>query len=324
MKNRQDKQKQKIMLWVIAGGFVLLAVKFYAFLMTGSNAVWSDALEALANVGSGTVVFFALRYAATPPDKEHPFGHGKIEFFTVGLEGAFVLSAGIASMYKGIYSFFEPPLLREFTLGIVLTVIAGAGNALMGRYLIVKGREMHSLSLEGDGKHLLSDTLSSVGLAAGLLITYWTKIYWTDSLLAIIFGIIIVKIGLELLKKAFDGLMDTASLELLEDISEKIRHQHDERWTAMHGLKILKSGNAFFVSYHLVLPWYFSVLDCVEAVEKMNELMAEITGENTEFSEHIEACEEKHCASCALACAHRKQIYQKIYAWDVENITGTG
>lgn len=312
--------KTNAMLLIIIGGFVLMAVKFLAFFQTSSSAVWSDALESLVNVSAGIVVFFAIKFGSNPADKEHPFGHGKIEYFTAGFEGGMVLLAGISSIYKGVSSFLENVALTNLKAGIFLSAFAGLGNALMGLYLIQKGKKTHSIALEADGKHLLSDTYSSIGLVLGLIVVELTNILWLDGVLAILFGLLIIKMGAELIKKSFDGLMDTSNPEILEKIAQKLTLTQTEERVEMHNLRVMQRGNDYFVNYHITLPWYWTLEQGEEATNKISAEIGEAVGGEVEFSEHIEPCKHVHCALCAFTCAHRKEKLINKFAWNVDNL----
>jgi cation diffusion facilitator family transporter len=194
----------------------------------------------------------------------------------------------------------------------------------MGLFLIKKGKQMHSLALEADGKHLLSDALTSVGLILGLMVIKLTNYTYADGFLAMIFGLFIVKMGLELLLKSFDGLMDTASPETLKNITDAVVQNRKQNWVGFHDLKVLKAGNAYFVSYHLVLPWYFSLRETKNETDQINDLVSSLLGKKVEFSEHTEGCEKHFCKNCPLSCAHREEDFIEWLTWQHEHMIQAG
>jgi cation diffusion facilitator family transporter len=141
----------------VAIGVILMAAKFVAWQLTQSNAILTDALESIINVVAGSFALYSLYYASKPKDEDHPYGHGKIEFFSAGIEGALIFIAGLGMVIKAAYSFFHPAILEKIDLGIYLSIATAAVNFFLGRHLISLGKKSRSTTLVADGKHLISD-----------------------------------------------------------------------------------------------------------------------------------------------------------------------
>jgi cation diffusion facilitator family transporter len=183
MKNSQTKINT--MKLVLAISFVLMGLKFLAYYLTHSDAILTDAIESIVNILAGSFALYSLYYAAKPKDEDHPYGHGKIEFLSTGVEGGMVTLAGAAMLIKGIASIFSPHDLENVDIGLVISVFSGLVNFLLARVLIKKGTALHSSTMVADGKHLLTDTWSSVGLVIGLVVIYFTHLFWIDYVITI-------------------------------------------------------------------------------------------------------------------------------------------
>ena len=186
------KKKIRIMQVVLAVSILLTAIKFFAYYLTHSNSVLTDALESIVNVLTGAFALFSLYYAAKPKDEDHPYGHGKIEHLSAGFEGGMIVLAGSAMIYEGISAFFDKPEIHQADTGIYLTILAGAVNFFLGKYLVAKGKKEHSPALSGEGKHLMSDAWSSIAIVVSLTLVYFTKLFVIDYAMSILMGIYIL------------------------------------------------------------------------------------------------------------------------------------
>ena len=181
MKSRTESEiKQRVQRRIIACSVLLMGGKFLAFALTNSVGILTDAMESIVNVIAGFISLYSLYRAAKPKDKNHPFGHGKIELISASVEGLLIAVAGGIIIFEGVRRLFEPAAIEKLDIGIVLVAAAGAVNYLLGRYSIRTGRRYDSIALVAGGRHLQSDTYSSIGLVAGLLLLYVTRIGWID------------------------------------------------------------------------------------------------------------------------------------------------
>lgn len=306
---------------VLAIGFLLLVIKFIAYYLTRSTAILSDALESIINVAANGFALFSVYFASLPRDENHPYGHGKIEFLSAGFEGGLIFVAGIFIIYKAIYHFLFPQEIEELGTGIWLTASAGLVNFVMGNFLVRQGKQQNSITLIADGKHLISDTYSSIGLIAGLLIIYFTKIIWIDSLLAIFFAIVIMITGTKLLRKSFAGLMDEADKEILEQIIFILRKNKKANWIDIHNLRLQKYGSLLHIDCHLTLPWYENLKISHNEIKEVERLVNKNMGNRVEFSIHADPCVPTSCSICEVKlCSERKHHFQQSIPWTVENL----
>ena len=202
--------------WIAIASSVLLIAKFAAYYLTHSVSVLTDALESIVNVAAGFIGLYSLHVAAKPKDIDHPYGHGKAEFISAAVEGTLVLSAGVLIIYNAVKNLIYPVAINELTTGIYLVAGAGIVNWILGAISLRQGRQNNSLALIASGRHLQTDTYSTVAIIAGLFLISYTHKFWIDSAVAIAFGCFIIYTGYRIIRVSLAGIMDEADLILLE------------------------------------------------------------------------------------------------------------
>lgn len=306
---------------MLSFSIILMGIKFFAYFITNSTAVLSDALESIINVAAGSFALYSIHFASKPKDADHPYGHGKIENVSAGFEGALILIAGLSIIIKAVYGFFFPYEIDSLDAGLALSALAGLCNFFMGSYLIKKGKEHNSLLMAADGRHLVSDTISSIGLVAGLAIMYFTKLYWVDNVMAIIFGLVIFRMGYKLIKEAITGLLDEADMEKLNQVVKIFNENRQQKWIDIHNLRVLKHGSLLHIDCHLTLPWYLSLEEAHKEVTDVEKLIKKRLGEEVEFFIHADPCLPSSCPICPVNdCNYRKAPLVKKLDWTMENM----
>jgi len=307
---------------VLIISFLLLCLKFYAWHLTHSNAILTDALESIVNVIAGSFALFSIYYASQPRDENHPYGHGKMEFLSAGFEGGLIFIAGISIIINSIYSLFQPVKIHSLEIGVWLSAASGVINFIMGKFLIAKGKKSNSLLMTANGKHLISDTISSVGLVAGLGLIMLTKIYWIDQAMAMIFGIIILVTGYGLIKKSINSLLDEADYEKLQLLITKLELNRKEKWIDIHNLRVIKYGPNLHVDCHITLPWYETLESAHDEVSAVEKLIRDNLGSDVEFFIHADPCvPPASCSICRVSpCNFRKADFQKKIEWQLSNM----
>ncbi|MCC5920825.1 MAG: cation diffusion facilitator family transporter [Cyclobacteriaceae bacterium] len=321
MKNQQ----QRLLLISIAFfvSIFLVGVKFYAYFITKSNAILSDALESVINVLATGFAFYSIRLAALPKDRNHPYGHGKIEFFSAGIEGVLVIIAGFFIMGRSIYFFFEPKEFINLDFGGYIVLATMLVHLALGTWLVKGGEKLGSLTLVADGKHLLSDAASSLAIGLGVIIIHFTGWLWADSVLGIIFSFIIIYNGYGLTRKSVAGLMDEESPEVIIHLAEKLRKLRRDQWIDIHNLKVQRYGSMWHIDCHMTLPFYLQLNEVHRHVRTLeNELNQEL-GREIEIFVHTDPCEPgKNCKICKVAgCEYRKEDFEENISWSTLNIT---
>ena len=240
---------------IIAIGSVLIFIgKLLAYFLTHSVSIMTDALESIVNVITGFITLYAVYLSCKPKDENHPFGHGKAEFLSASIEGFLIIIAGLVIIFEAVKRFFIPVPILKMDIGIIIVATAGALNYLLGWYSIRMGKKHNSIALISGGKHLHSDTYSSIGLLIGLLLIYFTKLVWLDSLVALLFGAIIIVTGVKILRETVSHLMDKADFVLIEKIGKMIDQNKSDQWIDIHNFKLVKYGNGYHIDCDLVLP----------------------------------------------------------------------
>lgn len=299
---------------------ILLLIKFLAYYLTHSYAILTDALESVVNLLAGAFALYSVILAAQPKDRNHPYGHGKVEFLSSGIEGGMISIAGIGMVAKGIMAFFDVPELKSMDYGIILTALTGGVNYFIGRHFIKKGEQFQSATMISNGKHLVSDTLSSIGLVAGLLIIYITKIIWIDYVITIVLGIAILYTGVKLIRESISGLLDEADIEKMEALVNFIDQHKSENTIDLHNLRIQKFGHHLHVDCHITLPWYLSLEESHNEVTRIENLVRDFHHGETEFFVHSDPCIPSSCEICSKPeCKYRKTPQVKSLKWTMEN-----
>ncbi|MGC5744586.1 cation diffusion facilitator family transporter [Chryseobacterium sp. NFX27] len=307
---------------IAAFGLILFVGKIIAWKLTNSDAVFSDAMESIVNVISAFMGLYSLHLAAKPRDEDHPYGHGKVEFVTSGIEGALIAIAGIMIIYEGINSLIMGKTLSKIDLGIWIIAATAVVNYLLGYISIKKGQAENSLVLVSSGKHLQSDTITTLGVVISLIIVYFTKIYWLDSVVALIFGFYIIYVGYKIVRKSLSGIMDEQDPDLLNQIIRVLEENRRIEWIDVHNMKIQQFGANLHIDAHITLPWYYSLREAHNEMEKMIILLAKNTKRSVEFNFHMDDCKTVSCPVCQIKdCPVREKDFVKRVEWTPENVT---
>ncbi len=253
---------------------LVLGLKGVAYLLTGSVALLSDALESTVNVAAALLALFAIRFAQRPPDETHPFGHTKAEYFSAVLEGVLVVLAALLIAKESIPRLLEPKPLQGLGPGLLVSLVASLLNGLLAWHLIRQGRLLRSPALTADGYHVLSDVLTSVGVLAGVGLAWATGLWVLDPLLALLVAGNILLMGFRLVRQSVGGLMDEGlSPEEVGRIRETIGQALRERALEVHDLKTRKAGNRAFLEFHLVVPGSMTVEEAHRLCDELERVL---------------------------------------------------
>ena len=290
--------------------------------MTRSVAVLTDALESTVNVVAGFISLYSLYVAAKPRDKEHPYGHGKAEFVSAAVEGALVTVAGFVIIYEAIDNILHPHIIRQLDWGMLIVGSTAVVNYLTGMYSIKMGKKNNSLALIASGKHLQSDTYSTIGIVLGMGLIFFTGWIWLDSVVAIGFAFFIIYTGYTIVRSSIAGIMDEADNALLEKLVSRINENRKENWVDLHNLRIIKFGSVIHVDCHLTVPWFLNVHQAHDEVEAFSATARDEFGESVELFVHADGCLDFSCRICSKTnCSERKNAFEKRIEWDVHNIS---
>jgi cation diffusion facilitator family transporter len=322
--DRMDKSAYiqiRVMRTVLVCSIGILLLKFSAYFITHSNAILSDALESIINVVAGAFALYSLVLAAKPKDDGHPYGHGKIEFISAGFEGGLILLAGIIIIVKSIVNWIHPIEIHSLDAGAILAAIAGAANYILARILIRTAQKHNSLTLMADGKHLMTDTWSSVGLVAGVILIQFTGWVWLDNFLAAAFGLLIIYTGYQLVRKALAGLMDEADENILQEVINVLQTNRTPFWIDIHNLRIQQYGSSYHIDCHVTLPWYQDLKTSHDELKNMESLITEKFHRKVELFIHPDPCLPFSCSLCSVKdCPERQKPFERSVEWTVANV----
>jgi cation diffusion facilitator family transporter len=320
----QQKEKNsnlRLQVWIAVASALLLVAKFIAYIITNSVAVLTDGLESIVNVAASFIGLYSLYISAKPRDANHPYGHGKAEYISAAIEGTLIFFAGGIIIYKSVRSFLEPTPLQSLDAGIYIIAATAAVNWLLGLVTVRQGKKNRSLALEASGRHLKADSYSTLGIIAGLILIEVTGHAWIDPLVAVIFGLVILVAGYKIIRQSLAGIMDEADMSLLTSLISVLNKSRPENWIDLHNLRVIKYGNVLHVDCHLTVPWYLTVSQAHEEVDKLGTLIRHDFGDALELFVHSDGCEYFQCAICEKAACHvRQHAFQKRLAWDIDNV----
>jgi cation diffusion facilitator family transporter len=318
---KNSNLKQRILFITLIISTLLMLIKFLAYFITNSDAILTDALESIVNVSAGAFALFSITIASQPKDRSHPYGHGKIEFISAGIEGGLIVAAGLGMIGKAVYSFFMPHPIEKIDIGLALTSLSTLVNYATGYYLIRAGKKYNSITLVADGKHIQSDAYSSLGLVVGLAGMYFSHWLWLDGVLTVIFAALIIFTGYHLIREAVSGVMDEADEKLLSDVIEILNKNRQNAWIDFHNLRIIKYGHALHIDSHLTLPWYWNLQQAHAEGEKVAQIIDQAMDAPLEIFIHIDPCVPSSCQICALKnCQVRQFPFQKRLDWNLNII----
>ena len=302
---------------------VLLIIKFYSFYITNSTAILTDALESIVNVVAAGFATYSIYLSSRPRDDNHPYGHGKIEFFSAGVEGTLIILAGVFICYQSVYHLFFPNELEKLVEGVMLVTFAGSVNGILGFILQRKGKSLNSLTLEASGKHLMTDTLTSFLLVLGVLVIYLTGYVYLDSVIAIIFSFYIIYTGYGLVRKSVGGLMDEADPKAVEATVNIINENRKDTWIDIHNMRVQQYGGDRHIDLHLTLPYYLDLKKVHDEVEELEKVLEDDWKGDMEVFVHSDPCiPEKCCHYCQLKdCPVRKVPLKTKIEWTASNMS---
>ncbi len=314
------QEQKKIILISLITGIVLMLAKFTAYILTNSNFVLTDAAESIVNVIASSFAFFSIYLSSLPRDENHPYGHGKIEHFSVFIEGALIAIAGLVIIMKAAYGIFHPNIIHDLLIGAGIIGLTGAVNGALGYYMIAKGKSIPSITIEADGRHLLTDMVTSGGLVVGLLLIHFTGIAMLDSVLSILVGGYIIFTGYKLVRRSVGGLMDEADFEVVNEVVQLLNDKRRDAWIDIHNFRAQKYGNELHIDCHLTLPYYFDLNQVHEEVSLVDELINNNVTK-TELFIHADPCLYNCCHYCNMPnCPVRAEAKTEDIVWTMDRV----
>jgi cation diffusion facilitator family transporter len=286
------RDSRRAMQLSLAVGVVMLVGKVSAYLLTGSAAILSDALESVIHVLAVAFAAFSLYLGAKPADRRFPYGYERIAFFSAGFEGALIVLAAVSIIWTAVYKWLHGLEIEHLGTGVLLVVAAGLVNGALGWYLILTGRRTRSIILEANGRHVLTDCWTSLGVVGGLclvLVTGWLPF---DPIVAIAVALNIIWSGAQLMYRSVGGLMDYADPERTGRVQAAIEPLCRDLGFAHHGLRVRHTGYRTLVEVHLLFPFAVTLGDAHRRATVLEQHIAKALDEEVEVVTHLESLED--------------------------------
>lgn len=312
--------KQRLALLSLVVSLALVLVKFYAYFLTRSQAVLTDALESIINVVASGFALYSVYLASRPKDENHPYGHGKIEHLSVGFEGGLILMAGGFIFYSAVKSFLYPHALEQPGWGMALLAATAIVNLIVGFVLVQAGRKHHSPALVGDGQHLYLDSLSTLVSCAALLLVLLTGNVLFDSGASVLLGVFIVVNGYRMVRRSVSGLMDESDVTTVAQVIGELQVLRQPAWIDVHNLRVLRYGANLHIDCHVSMPYYFSLEEVHTEVHRIEDFIRGRFEVEVEMFVHADPCSFAACSHCHMPdCPVRQHPFTREIPWTVAN-----
>lgn len=315
-----SKQNLRVQLWITVLSLVLFIAKIIAYYLTSSLAILTDALESIVNVVAGFTGLYSLYVASKPRDMGHPYGHGKAEFVSAAIEGTLIVGAGFLIIYETVQKIVLDKPVSSLDTGLYLIAATAIINYIAGTACIRIGTKNKSLALQASGRHLQTDTYSTLAIIAGLALMLTTRLYWMDKVIALAMSVFIIYNGYIIIRKSLAGIMDEADMNLLKQMLKVLNANRRANWIDLHNLRVIKYGSRLHVDCHLTVPWYLNVHEAHIEVEELGKLIKQEFGETIELFVHTDGCLPVSCSVCTKKNCPVRQDPFKRQEWTLENI----
>lgn len=273
----------------LAVGVAMLFLKWFAFWLTGSSAIFSDASETVVHIFAVAFAAYSLRIAYQPPDEDHHFGHDKISYFSAGFEGGLIIVAAVVIIYTAVEKMITGVELEQIGMGGALVAIAGAINAVLGWYLLKVGKKTSSMILTANGKHILTDAWTSLGAIIGLGLVLLTDITIFDPLIAILFAGNILYEGSKLVRNSVRGLMDKTNPELEGKAIVVLQEFCTQHGISFHRLRLRESGASVYIDFHVQFPDETSIQTAHDIATRAEQAVAAAMDKPADVISHLES-----------------------------------
>ena len=306
----------------LATSSIILITKFSAYYFTESRAILSDALESIVNVTAAILALFIIHISIKPADRDHPYGHGKAEYFSSAFEGALISFAAVMIFIESIDALLRGKTIQHIELGLWMIVGTGLANALLGVFLIRLGRKKQSIALVASGKHVLSDFYTSAAVIVGLILVHFTALHWIDPVAAMIVGCVLAYTGYSLVKESVHALMDAEDVSLISHLGEQFAKARIPGIIRIHHTRVIRSGNYHHIDAHVVVPEFWDILTAHEKTNEFEKNVLDQYSHTGEIHFHIDPCRRVYCHVCDLKdCSIRAEAFRRFIPFSFEELT---
>jgi cation diffusion facilitator family transporter len=307
-----DKARNQAAWISLIASIVIFGMKVGAYYLTHSTAVLSDALESTVNVIAAFAALIILRIAAQPADEDHPYGHGKLEYFSAAFEGGLIFFAALMIIREAVDALYQGKTSHQLEWGIVVMAVAAAFNLILGLYLKRTGEKEKSEALKASGVHVITDVWTTVGVIGGIGLVLITGIQWLDPVIAIAVGLNLAYEGYKIFRKSGGSLIDEMDMGVLTDLAECLQVNRTPGIIDIHHLRMIRSGRFHHVDAHLVIPEYWNISHAHSICHAFETDVVKDYAFDGEIAFHLDPCKRAYCAACKMMeCPIRLQEYVK-------------
>jgi cation diffusion facilitator family transporter len=313
--------KQRLIIFSFVLSLLIMAAKFYAYYVSGSTAILTDALESIINVVAAAFAYYSVYLASLPRDLNHPYGHGKIEFFASGLEGVLILLAAAYIFLHASQHLIATPSLVRLDLGMYISLGSAFLNGMMGFYLVRLGKSSHSPTLVADGKHLTLDAYNGLMIVLALGVTFFTQWIWVDAVASLIFALLMCWQGIRLIRESVAALMDETNPAVFNKVIEWITQHQKPTWIDLHNLRIQQYGGDLHIDCHVTLPRYWDLSRVHDEIHDFEVTMGQVLPTEIEIFVHVDPCLDACCSHCEISdCPIRSHAFSNKIEWTAKNM----
>ena len=289
----RERDKERVIILSIISNASLVVIKIIIGVMSGLVSIIAEALHSANDLAASVIAYFGVKGSLKPPDKDHQYGHGKVEVMTGWIENFLILIIGIGIIYEGVKKFIEKTSPHMIEVGIAVMIVSGIVNWFVSLYLIKKGRELRSVGIEVDGEHLRADVITSLGIAGALIALKITGLWWLDPIAAIFVGVwvigIFVRLSIKLTRQVIDTGLDEKEIEKIEAIIKSFPDIMTH-----HKVRTRQSGSTIFIDMHVQVDPHMTV-ERSHAITKDIELQLRVIYKDVNILVHVEPCYKPPC-----------------------------
>ncbi|MBC7531403.1 MAG: cation transporter [Oligoflexus sp.] len=301
----------------------ILGLKFFAYTQTGSTAILSDAMESIINVLAAAVTLLLMKFVVAPADDKHPYGHGKLEYFSAAFEGGLITIAGLVIAKEAIQALWKGTVLHNLDTGLIFVTLAAAGNLALGLYIGRIGKRERSEALVASAQHILSDVWSTVGTFVGLALVWIFEIPQFDAIAALVIAGNLSYSGYKIFRRSTAALIDETDPNTLVHLTETFNENRRSGVIDIHMTKVIRSGRFHHVDCHLVVPEFWSIAEAHPFTESFEKDVIDSYEGDGEINFHIDPCYRDFCSACDVApCPVRQKPFVTTRPFSIESITG--
>lgn len=302
--------------WNLAISFLVLGLKIGGYLVTQSSAIYSDALETLVNVLTAIVALLVVKFISKPADEDHPYGHGKVEFFSAAFEGGLIFFAGVSIFLESFRSYQAHQGIAHIPEGTIFILLASIVNLIMAMWLKRVGNNEKSETLLASSSHLMSDVYTTVGVIVGLGLVHFTGLTWLDTFISALIALHLMYESYQILRRSVSGLTDEMDQETLNLLAASIRSHLSPGIINIHNLRAIRSGSFHHIDAHVIVPEFWDVGKVHKVTHDFEKKVVNDYPYDGEFAFHLDPCGQNYCSRCDVPDCHlRKQSFKEPFSF---------